>query len=260
LELGGRTGLVFDGGGSTFRSFNAPDDQRAIWRLDASTGLALRDMTITGSYANGGTLDESLQHAHGIDMRGTSADIGPNVTLSALAGDCVYFGLGYDGSTWSSGGFHDSSCTGTSRNGVSVVAGRDITVQHVSVDRLGLHAFDVEPNVGTNGGAQRVSFDSNRIGSYRAGSYAYAIVEDTAAITVQSFTNNTVTGQLRVGVVNPSNLSFRPQNVTVSGNRSTNEGSMDIRNVDGLTVTNNTVAPASISIVNCTFVVNSGNT
>jgi hypothetical protein len=51
LELRGRSGLDFEGNGATFRSFNAPDDQRAIWRLVDSSGIVFNNLTIIGSYA-----------------------------------------------------------------------------------------------------------------------------------------------------------------------------------------------------------------
>ena len=128
LEIRGRTGLDFEGNGAAFRSFNAPEDQRALWRVIGSTGFVFHNMVLTGSYAKGGTFTSSLQHAHAIDLRGSSADVG-GITASSLGGDCLYFGLGYDGVTKSSGSFHDSSCSLTSRNGVAVSAGQNITVK-----------------------------------------------------------------------------------------------------------------------------------
>lgn len=222
------------------------DDQRAMWRFFGST-LTIRNMTIIGAYTKGGTLDETLQHAHGIDLRGSSATI-TGLTASNLAGDCVYFGL--NGSTGSSGSVEDSKCTGTSRNAVSVVAGHDIAVRRVTTDRIGLIAFDVEPNAG-GGSVQRVSFDGNTIGSYYL--YAYAIVE-SMPISTQSFTNNTINGPLKVGVVDPGNDGFRPQSVTVSGNQSSG-GSMQFLNVDGVTVSHNAVPLSSITFSACTGIV-----
>ena len=88
-------------------------------------------MTIVGSYANGGVHTESLQHAHGIDLRGTHGVV-ENVSMSDLAGDCVYFGLG---ASRSSGDVRDSSCRRIGRNAVSVTAGDDIRVARVTTDR-----------------------------------------------------------------------------------------------------------------------------
>src|SRR5438128_745248 len=86
---------------------------------------------------------------------------------ATIAGDCSDFGRA---ATRSSGTVHDSSCSGTGRNAVSVTAGDDILVQHVTTSAIGYIAFDVEPNVGPGWGSRRVTFDANTIGSY----YLYA--------------------------------------------------------------------------------------
>ena len=199
-------------------------------------------MTIDGSYANGGTHDPSLQHAHAIDLRGTGAVIA-NVTMSDLAGDCVYFGLGYTSAlNRSSGGVHDSTCSRISRNAVSVTAGDDILVQRVTTSAIGYVAFDVEPNVGAGWGSRRVTFNSNTIGSYAIS--AFSIVEN-APISDQAFTNNHVVGRgLKITIGQTSSVRYRPQNVTVAGDLADiaqAPSAMNLDAVDGLTVTRNTV-------------------
>jgi hypothetical protein len=233
LELGGRR-IALDGNGATLRSFNAPADHRAIWRLWNSE-VAMRDLTITGSYAGGGVHDAGLQHAHAIDLRGTKATI-ERVAMSDVAGDCLYFGLG---GGRSSGTVRDSSCRRIGRNGVSVTAGDDIRVERVTTDRIGYIVFDVEPNTGTGFGSQRVVFDSNTIGTYYM--KAYTIIGN-APVSEQSFTNNRVVGDsLRVGVVD---RSHRPSGVTISGNASDTaapNNALTLYGVTGLKVTQNTV-------------------
>jgi hypothetical protein len=241
LELRNRSGLDLEGNDATFRSFNPPADQRAIWRVIDSTGIVFRNMTIVGSYAYGGTLDESLQHAHAIDLRGTSAEVA-GVSMSNLAGDCVYFGLGYSSAhKRSSGSVHDSSCVGTSRNAVSLTAADDVYVSRVTTDRIGYTVFDVEPNNVAGFGSQRATFDDNTIGSYRL--YAFALVED-GPISDQAFTNNKVTGRgLRIGILTDG-IGIRAQNVTISGNSALSSqvpASIEVHNVDKLTITGNTI-------------------
>jgi hypothetical protein len=247
LELRNRIGLTFQGNGATFRSFtpmvtgNVADDQRAMFRVIASSAISFENMAIVGSYTHGGTLDKSLQHAHAIDLRGTSAVVA-NVTMSNVAGDCVYFGLGYDNVTKSSGSAHDSTCTSIGRNGISVTAGQGITVKRMTLDKVGYIAFDVEPNVGQGWGASTVLFDSNAIKSYYL--YAFSVVEN-APINDITFTNNRVIGQgLRAAISNPSNRSFRPQNVALIGNSSDTRqpaAAFNVDNVDVLSITGNTV-------------------
>jgi hypothetical protein len=246
LEFAGRKGLDFEGNGSTFRSFDPPADTRAIWRAWQSTGLIFRNMTITGSYAKGGTFESSLEHAHGIDLRGTGAEIA-NVTIDNVAGDCVYFGLGSDNTTRSSGSFHNSRCTGTSRNAVSVTAGNNVLVQFVTVGAIGYDVFDVEPNTGTaNWGAQNVTFDNNTIGLYALSIFS---IVPNAPLSSLYFTNNLVDGiglkaGLKITTGSTTTAANRPQGVTITGNSSMSPeapAAMNLSSIDGLTVTGNIV-------------------
>jgi hypothetical protein len=245
VEIRNRSGLTFEGNGATFRSYNAPDDQRAMWRVIDSSGFVFRDMTLQGSYANGGSFTSSLQHAHGIDLRGTSAEIA-NVTALNFAGDCVYFGLGYSSLTRSSGSVHDSSCSRTGRNGISVTAGDNIRIERVTTDQIGFIAFDIEPNVGSGFGSQGVVVTGNTIGSYYL--YAWALVEN-APLSDQSFTSNTITANkgLRIAALN-GGQGFRAKGVNVSGNKASSatwSGAMEMYDIDQLTVTGNTVPLSS---------------
>ncbi len=203
-------------------------------------------MAIDGDYANGGTFNSGLQGASGISLQGTSADIG-GVTITNVGGDCVYFGQGQTSAeTRSSGTVHDSTCTGTGRNGIAIVAGDNVLVQHVSLTAIGYDVFDVEPNAGENFGANGVTFDSNTIGTF--GMNVYSVVE-SGPISNQSFTNNQVVGRgLKVDVGDPNGAGFRPQAVTISGNSSDTPQApspINIDNVDGLTITGNTVPMTS---------------
>jgi hypothetical protein len=247
LEMTGRNGLTFEGNGSTFRSFNPPQDQRAIWRVIGSTNFVFRNMTVYGSYTNGGVLDATLQHAHAFDFRGTSAEVANTKALN-MSGDCVYFGLGYDNVTRSSGSYHDSSCSSIGRNAVSMTAANNVLVQYVTTSLIGYTAFDIEPNVGTytdsaGWGTSSVTVTNNTIGgSYYL--YAFAVIENAPNIN-DSFTNNKVSGGqgLRIGMVAPGG-TVRPRNVTITGNTSgtaTWSPAIEAHNVDGLTVTSNTV-------------------
>jgi len=252
VEIRSRNGLMFEGNGSTFKSLNPMttgstiDDQRAMWRVIGSTNFIFRNMTIIGAYANGGTHDPTLQHAHGIDIRGTSAEIA-NVNMSNLAGDCVYFGLGYDNITRSSGSYHDSTCSSIGRNAASITAANNVTVNKITTNKVGYTAFDLEPNVGTytnttGWGTSNISVMGSTVGSYYL--YAFSVVENAPNLN-DSFTGNTITSSngLRVGVVAPGS-AVRPNNITVSNNSAsiaTWSPAIEAHNVDILTVTNNTV-------------------
>jgi hypothetical protein len=64
-----------------------------MWRVADSRNIGIHNLTIDGSYGSGGTFDPDLQHAHAIDVRGSSVHI-EGETMTDVAGDCVYFGRG----------------------------------------------------------------------------------------------------------------------------------------------------------------------
>lgn len=246
LEFTGRNGLVWNGNGSTFQTTQPPTDQRAMFRWIGSSNITMRNLRIDGSYCCGGTLNDSLQHMHGIDLRGSGMNV-ENVTVSDMAGDGVYFGLGYDGVTGSTGSVIGSTFQWLGRNGVSFVAAHDVTVTGTRVHRAGFDAFDVEPNVGSGPGVQRVTLDGNTItGSYRL--YAYSIVMNRP-VSDLAFKNTTLTGvPLKIGIVNPGAQAYRPRNVTITGNAldtPTNQPVVEVHNTDVGTITGNTAPMTS---------------
>jgi len=241
VQVSKRAGLDLEGNGSSFRASTAPTGPRPIWQVVDSTNITLQNMTLDGHYPNGGTFNSSVQSAHGVALLGSSADLG-GLTMTNLGGDCVYFGQGLTiAETRSSGTFHDSTCSGTGRNGVSVVAGDNVLVQHVSFTKIGYDVFDVEPNPGGHYGSDGATFDSDTIGTYAMN--AFSVVE-SGPISNPSFTNNQVVGQsLKIAVSDPTGGGFRPQNVVITGNSSNTAASnpINVDNVDGLTITGNTV-------------------
>lgn len=238
LELTGRAGLTIDGGGSTFRSFNplvsgnSTDSHRSIWRINNSTGMVFRNMTVQGSYANGGTLDPTLQWAYAIELNGTHADIS-FVTLRDVGGDGVLFYL--YGSTPSSGSVTDSTILRTGRNAVSFVAANGVLVQRLTTDVIGYSPFDIEPNVGQTVGVSNVTVDSNTVGSYdTVDTNAYGILPNAPISNITISGNHATLGRLA-----SSTTGLRPQYVTVINNVSANPTTMGFNNMDHLTVSGN---------------------
>ena len=212
LRIRGRSELVFHGNGAELRSTVAPESDRAIWRVIDSRRIVFVNMLIRGSYREGGSHDVDLQHAHGIDARGSSIEVS-DVTFVQLAGDCVYFGLGLSTMPRRSSGYvHDVSCSQISRNAVSVTAGTDILIERIHATAIGLTAFDIEPNEGPGFGARRVAIRGTTVGTYYL--YAYALIGESE-ITDQSFTDNRfLTGEPRIAIVGP----HAPKRVLLEGN------------------------------------------
>jgi hypothetical protein len=242
LEVTQRRGLRINGNGAAFRSGQPSTDRRAVWRVVDSTRVALQAMTISGSYGRGGRFDPAVQHAHAIDVRGSSVEI-RGVTMTDVGGDCVYFGRGVARvRARSSGTVHDSVCLRTGRNAVAVVAGDDILVRRLRTDAIGYNVFDVEPNRGVGYGSDNVRFDRNTIGSYALN--AYSVVE-SGPTSNQRFTNNRVLGHgLKAAVADPTSAGFRSRQVRITGNHSDTPqapAAINVDNVDGLVVRDNTV-------------------
>jgi hypothetical protein len=241
LTLSSRSGLALEGNGATFKRMTAPGDQSAVWRISQSTGLKFENLTVDGDYPTPGTFNANVQHAHGFDLRGAGADIA-DVTIKNVGGDCVYYGLGSDNQTRSTGSFHDSTCTGASRNGVAVTAGDDIIVRDDTINNVGHATFDVEPNIAPgNWGASGITFDSNMLGTYHL--YVLSIVED-GPISRVTLSNNTLSGQsMRINVGPGGSVVTRPQDLSITGNSSNTAQAppaMTFDSVDTLTVTGNT--------------------
>jgi hypothetical protein len=260
LELTDRSRLVLKGG--VFRSLTPPTDERAIWRVVNSSGIVFRNMLIQGSFTQASSphIVEGLQHAHGIDLRGSSAEV-DHVIASNLAGDCVYFGLGI---AKSSGSYHDSTCSNVSRNAASVTAGRNISIFNVVTSGIGFIPFDIEPNAGAGYGASNITIRNNTIGSFYL--YAFGVLGDNAVNGV-SFLRNHVNyagkgGQLGIGV--NTTTGQRYSNVTISGTVTsvTQAGNaIDAQRTDGLVVTDNIIPVKGIMLLcsNVTSLTFSGN-
>jgi IPT/TIG domain-containing protein len=248
IEVTNRNGLVFDGNGSTFRATttNAPS-YRAQWRLTRGSGLVLRDMILRGADPTPGTLDDALQHQHGVDLRGTAGVELDRVRISDTYGDCVYVGQPWNTvNTWTSNvHMHDSSCTGAGRNGVAVVAGRDVRIETSSFARVGLNTFGLEPN-GAGFGARNVTITRNQVGAV---AYSVLAALSDSPIENVTFSQNTLVGKAMViAALPPSGRRYVDfeivGNVSDTGHNAPGSTAMQFVRIDGLTVTGNT-APLS---------------
>jgi hypothetical protein len=248
LELTGRNGLTFDGNGATFKATTTGDAWRSQWRVIDSSNFVFRNMTIRGANPNPGKFLYDLQWQFGIDLRGAAGVEVDRVSIINPYGDCVYIGQGWYGDTkaWTSDvHVHDSACAGPGRMGVAVTAGRNVLVETSNVSRIGLSAFDIEPD-GAGFGAHNVTFTNNRVGSvyhYVFLAYGNGPVDD---VTVSY---NRLRGEgMRMAVL--PTPGQRRSNVTIIGNVSEtgyyeyNGAAMNFVRVDGLTVTGN-AAPLS---------------
>jgi hypothetical protein len=164
LMVDQRRGLTFSGG-ATLRAPTLTDDpERAMWRVRDSEGIVFRDLRLVGANPDPGTYVENFEWQHAFDIQGGRRIEIDRVSMTSPMGDCVYV---TDSAEWADGIWvHDSSCTGTGRHGIAIVAGRDVVVERNTFSRIAYVTFDLEPNPRTEGrpqGAADVTIQGNRV-------------------------------------------------------------------------------------------------
>ena len=188
-----------------------------------------------------------------------------NVDVSRVNGDCLYIGGTGSPLTWSEDiWYHDSSCDGNGRMGVAVVAGKAVTIERVSFDRISIIVLDIEPNV-ASGGARDVYFRDNTIGTFGHSSvytgYFFGANGNSDAIVDNVVISRNVVedGTLKTLIEKPNR-----RNIVMQGNTSrvtTGGPVMRFTGVSGVTVTGN-VQPLSsgelASFTSCTNVTYDG--
>jgi parallel beta helix pectate lyase-like protein len=150
LEFSSRNGLTFEGNGASIKATTIADDTRSHWRFLYGSDINFHNMTIVGPDMTG--YDSALQHQMGIDLRGVTGSTISAMTIENVYGDCLYVGVGYDNTTWTTNVYaHDNTCVSNGRSGVSITAGDGINLDHNTIIKPGLWGVDIEPNGGTTG-------------------------------------------------------------------------------------------------------------
>ena len=244
LRLDRRTGLVIEGRGATLHPTTIADFERRTWSVIDSTDITIRDIGIVGAHPDGGTYVPEHEHEHGFAVQGGGGVTIELARVSSVYGDCLYVAAD-DAGVWADGvRFMDSSCTATGRNGVAVVAGKNVEVARSSFSKIALFPLDVEPNHAQHlEGASGISFHDNRIAA-PVGDYVVA-ANGWGPIDHLTVTGNLVTGIPFLLTVHPLDGSgYRRAAIAITGNRSDtspigNDPVMDFADNDGLTVTGN---------------------
>jgi len=264
IQLWRRHDLVFDGNGSTLRAMGSAsrpvDSPFALMYEDDR--IVIRDFVLEGNNPDAGTPDAfhgGDEHLSGVYLGGARDVLVEGMTISDFYGDCVYVGSNTRDVWTTRAVFQDSTCTGTGRHGVSVIAGQDIAIQRVTFDEIGFMIVDIEPDREQDG-AQSIALLDNTIGTYGLtdqyvswmlaayGGAPKASVRDVSVI------GNTISGTERTGtddvplalsVVADGTLGPRSgfairDNVSPRAVARTVHGApVLMRSVDGITITGN---------------------
>jgi hypothetical protein len=277
LKLTNRRNLVFEGNGATLRVRGsgslAANSAFALW--NGNVGITIRNFTLVGNNPDAGTPD--AYHGDAEEQMGVLIWTGTNIelynlTIRGFYGDCVYIGTNVH-RTWSDTvTFRDSSCSLNGRNGVTIIAARNVTIERVSFDQIGASIVDMEPDYADNG-AQDVVIRNNSVGDYalnnRYTSWLLA-AEGATGSTMRnvSLVGNTITADNTSGVegrrvglhvtvrARGPRINFQIRNNTAT--QTVVGPSMQYIGVDGVTVTGNVQPLSSGSLaryVDCTNVI-----
>jgi hypothetical protein len=255
LEFSSRNGLTFEGNGASIKATTTADDTRSHWRFLYGSSINFHNMTIIGADAAGGTAtayNPALEHQMGIDLRGVTGSQISAMTIENVYGDCLYVGVGYNNTTWSTNVYaHDNTCMRNGRSGVSVTAGKGVTLDHNTVTQPGLWGVDIEPNGGSIG-AENVQITNS---TFSPGGHLEPFVQVVGssgggAVSSITITGNTVHGETLTTQFLPAS-GQRWSNIIFSNNTSDTAGYLlrnsacgcvvvvNVWDIDGITINNN---------------------
>jgi hypothetical protein len=232
LKFLDRHDLTFEGNGATLRSNGDVHEASSLFALwSDDTGIVIHDFNLVGKSPSPGVYLPGQEGAHGILIGGGGDVDVSDVTISAVYGDAFYVGGWADGVN-----IHDSIVKSNGRNGVAVIAGRNVTVQRVTFDQSGYCSLDVEANDSTEGGAN-IKFLDNLVGTWGDVFFAADGAEGSVVDGV-TVSGNRVTGSSLATDVTLA----RRQDIVFTNNTSTVAADgpvLKFAHVDGLTVSGN---------------------
>ncbi|MFN8519715.1 MAG: hypothetical protein U0667_10090 [Chloroflexota bacterium] len=286
INLSNRSNLVLDGNGATLKAngtASRPLDS-VFALMYSSRQLTFRDFNLVGNNPNAGTVNAygGGEGLHGFYVGGASDILIEDVSIRNFYGDCVYIGTD-SGTTWSRNiTFQDSTCTGTGRHGVALIAGSNTLIQRVTFDQIGFMVVDIEPDRSAEGATDTV-IRNNTVGSYgltnRYIGWFVAAYAGAKGAPVRNLTisGNSVSGTSRLGydgqaaaisIVVDGGVGPR-SGIVITGNASTRTVSRTdngmpilIKGADGVTITGNKQPMSSgafATVSGSSSVTNSGN-
>ncbi len=184
--ISNRSGITIDGRGASLTSSGCSPQNGLIY-IQNSTGITVRNATLSGTNADGGTANayhRGCEDQGGVMVYGGSSINVYNVTVQRTYGECFYVDRG--GSPVGTGPwasyvtFRDSTCRWNGRQAVAITGGSHITIKRVTFTKVAISILDIEPYTSTAGGTY-VSLTDNIINGYgQAPSYTAWILETDA--------------------------------------------------------------------------------
>jgi hypothetical protein len=166
-----RHNLTIEGNGARIFATTTGDRVRSHLRIVGGSGFDIRSLEIEGANPHAGLSDRAyvpeLEGQHGIRLEGVTDVELDRVRIHDTYGDHVLVGRHEGDRRWSEQVWiHDSTFARSGRQGIAVVAGRDIVIERNSFTDMRRATVDLEPTA-RSWGAENVHILDNEVGPGR---------------------------------------------------------------------------------------------
>jgi hypothetical protein len=239
-----RSNLEIDGNGATLFARTDGYATRSHVRIEDSSHITIHDLTVRGANPHAGTGDAayvpSREHQHAFDARSVDTLVLQRVKAYDVYGDFVYLG-NLPKAAWTSHvTIRDSQFARNGRQGIAIIAARDVLIEDNSISDVRRATFDFEPRAAGEG-VDGVTVRDNTIG---AGKLMFVAADGSGVVHHVTVSRNTLHGQALQVYVHNNYAGYRT-GWTVTGNTSDltlsnpHASAMRIWRVNGLRVTGN---------------------
>jgi hypothetical protein len=171
LVLEDRHDLRIEGNGARIFATTRADRTRSQLELVGGSDLVVRNLEIQGANPHAGLEERAyvaeLEAQHAIGLYGVRDVELDRVNLHDTYGDFVYLARRDGDQGWSQGVWiHDSTFARSGRQGIAVVAARDVVIEHNRFTDVRRATIDLEPN-GPSWGANNIHVIDNQVGPGR---------------------------------------------------------------------------------------------
>jgi Right handed beta helix region len=166
-----RHGLRIEGNGARIFATTVGDLHRGQIRIIGGSDLVVSDLEIHGAHPHAGLAERAyvpeLEGQYGIRLDGATDVEIDRVRIRDVYGDFVYISRHEGDRRWSERVWiHDSNFARNGRQGIAVVAGRDVVIERNTFTDTRRATIDLEPN-SPSWGADNVHIIDNEIGPGR---------------------------------------------------------------------------------------------
>jgi hypothetical protein len=171
LVLENRHDLRIEGNGARIFATTTGDIERSHIRIIGGSGFDVRNLEIQGANPRAGleegAYQEHLENQAGIRLDGVTDVELDRVHIHDVYGDLVLASRHEEDRRWTEQVWiHDSTLTHSGRQGIAVVAGRDMVIERNRLTNMARATIDLEPN-GRSWGAENIHIVDNQVGPGR---------------------------------------------------------------------------------------------